>query len=103
MPRSKAVDHVAMRTDANFGFAVPEAVEGVDSKILNPRETWADTRAYDAMARKLVGMFVKNFAKFEAKVGADVKAASPTAQIAAEYPRLRIRGHGLKKSWCPFL
>ena len=29
-------------------------------------------------------MFVKNFAKFEAKVGADVKAASPAAQIAAE-------------------
>lgn len=78
------LDHVPMRTDANFGFAVPEAVEGVDSKILNPRETWADKKAYDAMARKLVGMFVKNFAKFEAKVGADVKAASPGLQIAAE-------------------
>lgn len=78
------LDHVPMRTDANFGFAVPEAVEGVESKILNPRETWADKKAYDAMARKLVGMFVKNFAKFEAKVGADVKAASPGLQIAAE-------------------
>jgi phosphoenolpyruvate carboxykinase (ATP) len=78
------LDNVPMRTDANFGFAVPEAVDGVDPKILNPRETWADTRAYDAMARKLVGMFVKNFAKFEAKVGADVKAASPSLQIAAE-------------------
>ena len=78
------LDHVPMRTDANFGFAVPEAVDGVDAKILNPRETWADTRAYDAMAKKLVGMFVKNFAKFEARVGADVKAASPGLQIAAE-------------------
>ena len=78
------LDNAPMRTDANFGFAVPEAVEGVDPKILNPRETWADKNAYDAMARKLVGMFVKNFAKFEAKVGADVKAASPSLQIAAE-------------------
>ena len=78
------LDHVPMRTDANFGFAVPEAVDGVDAKILNPRETWADKRAYDAMAKKLVGMFVKNFAKFEAHVGADVKAASPGLQIAAE-------------------
>jgi hypothetical protein len=29
-------------------------------------------------------MFVKNFARFEAKVGAEVKAASPAAQIATE-------------------
>ena len=29
-------------------------------------------------------MFVKNFARFEARVGADVKAASPVVQIAAE-------------------
>ncbi|WP_421692892.1 phosphoenolpyruvate carboxykinase [Aestuariivirga sp.] len=78
------LDDVPMRTDPNFGFAVPEAVAGVDPKILNPRATWSDPRAYDAMARTLVGMFVKNFARFEAKVGPEVKAASPAAQIAAE-------------------
>jgi phosphoenolpyruvate carboxykinase (ATP) len=78
------LDDVPMRTDAHFGFAVPEQVEGVDPKILNPRETWGDPRAYDAMAKKLVGMFVKNFARFEAKVGADVKAACPVVRIAAE-------------------
>ncbi len=78
------LDASEMRTDANFGFAVPVAVDGVDSKILNPRETWADSTAYDAMAQKLVGMFVKNFAKFEDHVGADVKAASPLSPIAAE-------------------
>ncbi len=78
------LDNAPMRTDPNFGFAVPECVEGIDSTILNPRETWGDARAYDAMARKLVGMFVKNFARFEAKVGAEIKAASPAAQIAAE-------------------
>ena len=37
-----------------------------------------------ALDPTVVGMFVKNFAKFEAKVGADVKAASPSLQIAAE-------------------
>jgi phosphoenolpyruvate carboxykinase (ATP) len=78
------LDNVDMRTDENFGFKVPVSVEGVDPAILNPRETWADKTAYDAMARKLVGMFVKNFAKFEAHVGADVKAASPAIQMAAE-------------------
>jgi phosphoenolpyruvate carboxykinase (ATP) len=78
------LDSVPMRTDRHFGFAVPQRVEGVDSKILDPRETWADKAAHDAMARKLVGMFVTNFTKFDAMVEADVRAASPTAQIAAE-------------------
>ena len=78
------LDHAEMRTDANFGFAVPVSVDGVDAKMLNPRETWADPKAYDAMARKLVGMFVKNFARFEDHVEADVKAASPATQMAAE-------------------
>jgi phosphoenolpyruvate carboxykinase (ATP) len=78
------LDDAPMRTDRNFGFAVPLAVDGVDPKILDPRETWSDARAYDAMARTLVGMFVRNFAKFDAKADADVKAASPMLQIAAE-------------------
>jgi phosphoenolpyruvate carboxykinase (ATP) len=78
------LDAAPMRIDPHFGFAVPERADGVDSRILNPRETWNDKAAYDAMARKLVGMFVKNFAAFEAMVEADVKAASPSAQIAAE-------------------
>jgi phosphoenolpyruvate carboxykinase (ATP) len=81
---SGRLDHAEMRTDPNFGFAVPVSVDGVDPEILDPRRTWADAKAYDAMARKLVGMFVKNFGKFEARVGADVKAASPAVQIAAE-------------------
>jgi len=78
------LDAAEMRTDANFGFAVPVAVEGVDPRILDPRSTWADPKAYDAMAHKLVGMFVKNFARFEAHVSADVRAASPVLQMAAE-------------------
>ncbi len=79
-----SLDHAEMRTDANFGFAVPVEVPGVDAKILNPRDTWADKAAYDVQAKKLVGMFVRNFARFEAHVGADIKAASPAKQMAAE-------------------
>ncbi len=78
------LDRAQMRTDANFGFAVPIAVDGVDARILNPRETWTDKAAYDAQAKRLVAMFVGNFTKFEDHVGADVRAASPMVQLAAE-------------------
>ncbi len=73
-----------MRTDPTFGFEVPLALEGVDAKILNPRDTWADKAAYDAQAKALVKMFNDNFAKFEPHVDADVKAAAPALRMAAE-------------------
>jgi phosphoenolpyruvate carboxykinase (ATP) len=67
------------RIDENFGFQVPVSVPGVDSAILNPRETWADKAEYDAAAAKLVKLFIDNFAKFEAHVDQGVKEAAPTA------------------------
>jgi phosphoenolpyruvate carboxykinase (ATP) len=73
-----------MRIDPHFKFRVPVAVPGVDSKILNPRDTWADKPAYDAQARKLVSMFRDNFKKFEAHVGKDVLEAAPMLAEAAE-------------------
>ena len=76
--------NVEMRIDPNFKFRVPVAVPGVDAAILNPRDTWADKAAYDAQARKLVGMFRDNFKKFEAHVGADVLQAAPQLAEAAE-------------------
>ncbi|WP_099559133.1 phosphoenolpyruvate carboxykinase [Hartmannibacter diazotrophicus] len=70
--------------DPNFGFSVPAEVPGIDPKILRPRETWADKQAYDAQATKLVEMFVKNFATFEAYVDEDVLSAAPELPAAAE-------------------
>ncbi|MEX6507425.1 phosphoenolpyruvate carboxykinase [Jiella sp. M17.18] len=72
------------RTDPNFGFQVPVAVEGVDSGILDPRSTWADPAAYDRQARKLVEMFSKNFEKFADAVDAEVMQAAPALPMAAE-------------------
>ncbi|NWG47420.1 MAG: phosphoenolpyruvate carboxykinase [Alphaproteobacteria bacterium] len=74
-----SLNDAPMRTDAHFGFEVPTAVPGVDTAILDPRGTWADPAAYDAQARKLVGMFIQNFRRFEAHVDPDVKAAAPAA------------------------
>lgn len=72
------------RTDANFGFAVPVAVAGVDTAILDPRSTWADGNAYDAQAAKLVNMFITNFSKFEDHVDSTVRDAAPGVAQAAE-------------------
>jgi phosphoenolpyruvate carboxykinase (ATP) len=69
----------AMRRDPNFGFDVPLAAGGVNTTLLNPRETWADRDAYDAQAAKLVALFNRNFARFLEHVDSDVKAAAPVA------------------------
>jgi phosphoenolpyruvate carboxykinase (ATP) len=67
----------AMRTDPVFGFQVPLGLAGVDTRILTPRDTWADKAAYDAMAARLVEMFQKNFARFADHVDAEVRASGP--------------------------
>jgi phosphoenolpyruvate carboxykinase (ATP) len=69
--------------DPVFGFRIPVAVNGVDSAILNPRDTWADKDAYDAQAKKLAGMFRDNFKKFVPFVDERVlRAAEHIAQAA---------------------
>ncbi|MBY8827923.1 phosphoenolpyruvate carboxykinase [Hephaestia mangrovi] len=72
-----SLNDAAFRTDANFGFKVPVAVPGVDPAILDPRATWADKQAYDAMAATLVDLFVENFAQFEEAVDEGVRQAAP--------------------------
>jgi phosphoenolpyruvate carboxykinase (ATP) len=52
-------------TDDIFGLAIPESVNGVDSKVLSPKNTWSDGDAYLQTAKQLAGMFHKNFEKFK--------------------------------------
>jgi phosphoenolpyruvate carboxykinase (ATP) len=74
---SGELDDVRYRADELFGFEVPAAVPGVDSKILDPRSTWRDPEQYDRKARELAQMFADNFAKRFGDVGESVQAAGP--------------------------
>ncbi len=74
-----SLNAATFRPDENFGFQVPVAVPGVDAQILNPRETWADKAGYDATAKKLVGLFIENFAQFADHVDASVLESAPKA------------------------
>ena len=51
--------------DPNFKILVPEEVPGVDSIILNPKNTWNDKKAYDSKAKELINLFKNNFVKYE--------------------------------------
>ena len=74
-----SLNDAEFRKDPNFGFEVPIAVAGVDSKLLDPRGAWADGQAYDQTAQELVGKFIENFAQFEAHVDQSVLEAAPKA------------------------
>lgn len=78
------LDDVPMRHDENFGFEVPlevpELVElGIGNTLLNPRDTWTDKAAYDAKAKYLADLFIKNFEQYADRVDAEVKEAAPNA------------------------
>jgi phosphoenolpyruvate carboxykinase (ATP) len=70
---------VEYRTDPVFGFEVPVEVPGVETKLLDPRSTWADGEAYDRKAAELARMFRENFGQFEGTVDDTVSAAGPHA------------------------
>ncbi len=80
-----------------FDFEVPVALPGVDPKILDPRDTYADASQWeekakdlagrfasrsewDEKARDLAARFIKNFKKYESsEAGKKLSAAGPKA------------------------
>ena len=61
-----------------FNFTVPTELKGVDTKILDPRDTYANASEWEEKAKDLAGRFIKNFAKYEGnEAGKALVAAGP--------------------------
>jgi phosphoenolpyruvate carboxykinase (ATP) len=62
-----------------FNLQIPKELEGVNTEVLNPRQTWADTARYDAQLMQLAQMFVDNFKKYQTSDSAfDFSGAGPS-------------------------
>ena len=71
------LDNAKYTTDPVFGLSIPATVPNVPGEVMNPRDTWPDGAAYDAQAKKLAGMFAKNFEKFGSNVADKIRTAGP--------------------------
>lgn len=61
-----------------FDFEVPTELKGVDPKILDPRDTYADASEWETKAKDLAGRFVNNFKKYESnEAGKALVSAGP--------------------------
>ena len=61
-----------------FNLAIPKTLPGVDTHILDPRNTYEDKAQWQAKAEDLAGRFVKNFVKYTSnEEGKSLVAAGP--------------------------
>jgi phosphoenolpyruvate carboxykinase (ATP) len=73
-----SIDKAPNKTIPYFSFVVPTALPGVDPKILDPRDTYADAAQWNTKAEDLAGRFIKNFSKFTGNAtGKALVAAGP--------------------------
>jgi len=71
------LDNVEFEKHPVFGIAIPNTCSNVPTEILNPKNTWSDKTAYDAKAKYLAGLFIKNFEKYATGANPEVLAAAP--------------------------
>ncbi len=60
-----SIEKAPTKTIPLFNFEVPTELPGVDPKILDPRDTYADPAQWEEKAKDLAGRFIKNFKKYE--------------------------------------
>ena len=75
------INKAPTKTIPYFNLEVPTELAGVDTKILDPRDTYADASAWEAKAKDLAARFEKNFVKYTSnEKGKALVAAGPKAE-----------------------
>ena len=75
---SGAINEVPTKKIPMFNFEVPTELPGVDTGILDPRDTYADASEWEPKAKDLAARFNKNFAKYEGnEAGKALVSAGP--------------------------
>jgi phosphoenolpyruvate carboxykinase (ATP) len=77
---SGAILDTEFETLDTFNLSIPKTLDGVDTAVLNPRNTWEDKAEYDAMLAKLAGMFQENFHRYDGN-GDEFDFASAGPQV----------------------
>ncbi|WP_319512561.1 phosphoenolpyruvate carboxykinase (ATP) [uncultured Draconibacterium sp.] len=73
-----SIEKAETKTIPVFNLEVPTALPGVDSGILDPRDTYADVKEWEDKAQDLGSRFVKNFVKYtDNEEGKALVAAGP--------------------------
>ena len=73
-----SIDAAPTKTIPFFNFVVPTKLEGVDTGILDPRDTYKSASEWEVKAKDLAERFIKNFHKYESnKAGKALVKAGP--------------------------
>ena len=83
-----SIEKSEMRHNDRFNLEVPTHVDGVDDKLLWPRNTWADKDEYDRVAKKLAGKFVEHFKQFQVPGLPDYSPYGPHANCCVCWTRV---------------
>ena len=73
-----SIDGAPTKKIPYFNFTVPTVLKGVDTGILDPRDTYKCACEWEEKAKDLAGRFIKNFKKYESNAaGKALVAAGP--------------------------
>ncbi|SMO40930.1 phosphoenolpyruvate carboxykinase (ATP) [Fodinibius sediminis] len=71
------IEKTTFKKDPIFGLSIPVEVQGVPGDILDPRNSWDNSAAYNRKANQLASMFAENFAQYEQEVSKNITEAGP--------------------------
>lgn len=72
------IDKAETKVSPIFNLEIPTALPGVDTKILDPRNTYTDASEWEVKAKDLASKFIANFKKYtDTEEGKSLVAAGP--------------------------